>query len=85
MATTNYDKLKQAAMDMKNKQIDICRHYLEVAKDMNLTPNSATVRSWTFTLEEWQELPIYIVMQDREAIAAPGLTSSEAEEVLANL
>ena len=85
MNQTNYEKLKQAARDMKAHQIRLCRKYLGVAKGMKLTPNSPTVRYWTNQLTEWQELPIYQAMQNKIAIATSGLTDSEAEEVLANL
>ena len=85
MIQTNYDKLKQAARDMKAREIRTCRHYLSVAKRMKLTPNSPTIRYWTHTLIEWQELPIYLAMQYSSVIAASGLTTSEVEEVLENL
>ena len=85
MTQTNYDKLKKAASDMKAQEIDICEQYLARAKGMGLSDKSPTIRKWTNLLTEWQELPIYLAMQSRDAIAASGLTDSEAEEVLANL
>ena len=85
MEQTNYDKLKQAAQDMKDQEIQLCEQYLARAKDMGLSDKSPTIRKWKNLLTEWQELPIYLAMQYKVAIAASGLTDSEVEEVLANL
>ena len=85
MATTNYDKLKQAAQDMKARQIQVCQHYIGVGKSFGCSDKSPTLRYWNNELEGWQELPLYQAMQYREAIAASGLSDSEVEEVLANL
>ena len=85
MNQINHDKLEQAARDMKAQQIRLCRRYLSIAKGMNLTPNSPTIRSWTNQLTDWRELPTYQAMRHQDAIEASGLTASEAEEVLANL
>ena len=85
MNQTNYDKLKQAAQDMKDQEIQLCEEYLARAKGMGLSDKSATIRKWKNLLTEWQELPIYLAMQSRDAIEASGLTASEVEEVLANL
>ena len=84
MAHTNYDKLKQAAQDMKAHQIQRCRHYIGVGKSLGYSDKSTTFRSWNRELEGWQELPIWQAMRYREAIAASGLTPSEVEEVLAS-
>ena len=84
MKQTNYEKLEQAARDMKNKQIRLCRHYLAVGKGMKLTPNSPTIRYWTNQLTEWRELPVWQAMRYRQAIEASGLTPSEAADVFAN-
>lgn len=84
MTQTNYDKLVQAARDMKARQIRLCRSYLAKAKSLKLSPKSTSVRYWTNELNGWRELPIYQAMQSQAAIAASGLTASEVEEVLAN-
>ena len=85
MNQINHDKLEQAARDMKDQEIQLCQQYLARAEGMGLSDKSPTIRKWTNLLTEWQELPIYLAMQSRDAIAASGLTDSEAEEVLANL
>ena len=85
MKQTNYDKLKQAAQDMKDQEIQLCEEYLARAKGMGLSDKSPSIRFWTNQLTEWQELPVYLARQSQVAIAASGLTSSEVEEVLANL
>ena len=85
MNQSNYDKLKEAALEIKDKQIRLCQEYIASVKNMGYSENSTSIRSWKRTLEEWQEVPIYIVMQSRDAIKASGLNDSEIEEVLADL
>ena len=85
MNQTNYDKLKQAAQDMKADEIRLCEQYLARVKNMGLSDKSTSIGKWTNLLTEWQELPIYLAMQTKDAIERSGLTASEAEEVFANL
>lgn len=84
MPQTNYDKLKQAARDMKAKEIRLCQHYIGVGKDLGCSDQSPTLRYWKRTLTSWRELPVWQAMRSREAIEASGLTASETEEVLAS-
>ena len=80
-----YDKLKEAALEIKAKQIRLCQEYIAGVKNMGYSENSTSIRYWQNTLEGWEEVPTYIVMQSRDAIKASGLNDSEVEEVLANL
>lgn len=85
MNQTNYNKLKQAAQDIKDREIRLCEQYLARVKSMGLSEKSTSIGKWTNLLTEWQQLPIYLAMQTKDAIERSGLTASEVEEVLANL
>ena len=54
------------ARNLKARQIRICRHYLAVAKRLELGPQSPTVRYWTNTLENWRATPIAEIAQHYE-------------------
>lgn len=82
MTQSHYDILMKAAQTLKSDNIRLCQQYLEKAKAMELTEKSTSVRKWRNQLTEWQEMPLYQVMRNKDAIAESGLTPAEAEAVL---
>ena len=46
------------ARKRKCKEIQRCRHYLSVAKQMNLSQKSATVKGWKRELQKWRVIPL---------------------------
>ena len=47
-----------AARKKKCSEIQRCRHYLSVAKQMNLSQKSATVKGWKRELQKWRVIPL---------------------------
>ena len=82
MTQSHYDMLMEAARRLKSREIQTCQQYLEKVKAMELTEKSTSVRKWRNQLAEWQEMPLYQVMRNKDAIAESGLTPAEAEAVL---
>lgn len=52
------DAKTQNRRDEKARQIRICRRYLAVAKQLELSEKSTTVRYWKATLAEWQAVVV---------------------------